>query len=263
MKKLILTALLLAMTVDSTAEIVAERVPYEHAGVLLEGVLFYDDAKVGVEPLPGVLVIHEWWGQNGFSRNRARALAKLGYVAFALDMYGKGVSTRDAAVARELAGQFYGKPLMAERAQAGLDQLLASKYVDPQRVAAIGYSFGGSTAMTLAYSGAPLVGMVSFYGGPMAASPEAVARNQAKFLICHGAADPLVSKEQLDRFLRSLDEGEVDYQFIAYQGAQHAFANREADKLADLNQITGIRYDARAAKRSWEHMQSFFEEIFR
>jgi len=112
-----------------------------------------------------VLVVHEWWGLNEYAKHRAVQLAQLGYVAFAVDMYGQGVSTTDAKVAGALSGQFHGKPLMAERARAGLDQLLATGLVNPGKVAAIGYCFGGSTVQALAYSGAPLAGIVSFHGG--------------------------------------------------------------------------------------------------
>lgn len=262
MKKLIPVLALMLVSVAS-ATIVQKSVPYEHNGVKLEGVLIYDDAKTAEGPQPGVLVVHEWWGLNDYAVSQARRLANEGYVAFALDMYGAGVSTRDAKKAGELAGQFYGKPLMAERAQAGLDQLLATGLVDEKRVGAIGFCFGGSTVMALAYSGAPLAGIVSFHGGPIAASAEAAARNKAKFLICHGGADPFVPKEQLDRFLLSLEEGNIDYQFIMYRGAKHAFTNPEADKLAVLNHLDGIKYQRAAAERSWAHMNLFFDELFK
>jgi len=261
MKTLLFLFVSLTASVASAA-IVQKAIPYEHDGVKLEGVLLYDDALTAAGPRPGVLLIHEWWGLNDFPIEQARRLAQEGYVAFALDMYGQGVSTRDAKEAGALAGEFYGQPLMATRARAGLDQLLATGLVDEQRVAAIGFCFGGSTAMALAYSGAPLAGMVSFHGGPIPASAEAAKRNQAKFLVCHGAVDPLVPKEQLDRFLLSLDEGGIDYQFIAYAGAVHAFTNPSADKFAALNHLEGVKYQRAAAERSWRHMLDFFGEIF-
>ena len=152
---------------------------------------------------PGVLVVHEWWGLNDYVKGRAVQLAKLGYVAFALDMYGKGVLATDPKTAGELAGQFRGKPLMAERAQAGLDQLLAHGPCRPARVAAIGYCFGGSTVQALAYPGAPLAGIVSFHGGLIPASADVVARIKAKILICHGALDPSVKREADRRVLSS------------------------------------------------------------
>ncbi|MFI5357516.1 MAG: dienelactone hydrolase family protein [Opitutales bacterium] len=263
MKNIVAGLLVLAAMSPLSAKIVVQPVPYQHDGAKLEGVLVYDSAKTAAGKLPGVLVLPEWWGLTDYPVSRARQLAAMGYVAFAADMYGAGVTTTDPKRAGALAGPFYGKPLMAARARAGLDQLLASGLVDGQRVAAIGFCFGGSTAMALAYSGAPLVGIVSFHGGPIPATPEAAARNHAKFLICHGAADPFTPKEQLDGFLASLDENHIDYEFALYSGAKHAFTNPEATKLAQATGLTGIGYDAEAAGRSWQLMRDFLQEVFR
>jgi dienelactone hydrolase len=265
MKKATSTALALAFSaVSARASIVTKDVDYEHNGVKLQGYLAYDEAKVRDGKLPGVLVVHEWWGLNDYVKGRAVQLADLGYVAFALDMYGKGVLATDPAKAGELSGQFRGKALMAERAQAGLDQLLGTGLVDPLRVAAIGYCFGGSAVQALAYSGAPLAGIVSFHGGLIPASADAAARNRAKILICHGALDPSLKQEQIDAYLKSLNDGKVDYKFVAYAGALHAFTNPDADSIAAANPgMKGfIGYSASADRRSWEDMKAFFGEIF-
>lgn len=244
-----------------SAKIVTKPVAYTHAGVQLEGWLAYDDARVATGPLPGVLVLPEWWGLTDYPKSRAEQLARLGYVAFAADMYGAGVTTGDPQKAGELASQFYGQPLMAERARAGLDQLLATGLVAPGRVAAIGYCFGGATAQALAYSGAPLAGIVSFHGSLIPATPEAAARNRARFLVCHGAVDPFIKPEEISAFLRSLDEGKFDYQFISYAGAVHAFSNPQADEIARTAGIP-VAYHPAADRRSWVHMQAFFAELF-
>lgn len=245
------------------AKIVTKSVAYEHAGVKLEGYLAYDDEKVSAEKkAPGVLVIPEWWGLNDYPKSRAEALAKLGYVAFAADMYGAGITTLDPKKAGELAGQFYGKALMPERAQAGLDQLLATGLVAPAQVAAIGYCFGGAVAQTLAYSGAPLAGIVSFHGSLIPASAEAAAKNQAKILICHGAVDPFISQDDISAFMKSMNEGKFDYQFISYAGAVHAFSNPKANEVAKVTGLP-IAYNAAADKRSWSHLKTFFGEIFK
>ncbi|MBL9214641.1 MAG: dienelactone hydrolase family protein [Opitutaceae bacterium] len=244
------------------AKIVTRPVAYEHGGVKLEGFLAYDDAKVTPgRGAPGVLVLPEWWGLTEYPRHRATQLAKLGYVAFAADMYGAGVTTLDPKKAGELAGQFYGQPLMAERARAGLDQLLATGLVDAARVAAIGYCFGGATAQVLAYSGAPLAGIVSFHGSLVAPSAEAAARNRAKILVCHGAVDPFISREEIDAFMKGMNEGKFDYQFVSYAGAVHAFSNPAADQVAAATGLP-IAYQAAADRRSWAHMRAFFKEIF-
>jgi len=248
---------------SATAKIVTKPVAYEHGGVKLEGWLAYDDAKASAASrAPGVLVIPEWWGLNDYPKGRAEQLAKLGYVAFAADMYGAGVTTTDPKKAGELAGQFYGKPLMAERARAGLDQLLRTGLVDPARVAAIGYCFGGATVQALAWSGAPVAGIVSFHGSLIPPSSEAAARTKAKILICHGAVDPFETKEDIDAFKQALDEAKLDYQFIAYAGAIHAFTNPRADETARASGLRGIGYNAAADQRSWQHMRDFFAEIF-
>lgn len=253
--------LLPLLSAAASAAIVTQPVAYEHQGVKLEGVLVSDDARATVGKTPAVLLVPEWWGVNDYVKRRAQQIAELGYVAFVADMYGAGVSTTDPKRASELASPFYGKPLMAERARAGLDQLLSQPAVDRSRVVAIGYCFGGSTVQALAYSGAPLAGIVSFHGGLIPASAEAAAKNQAKFLICHGAIDPFVKKEELDAFLKSLEDGRIDYQFISYAHAVHAFTNPDADKAAAAG-LKGVGYNAAADRRSWTHMKAFFAELF-
>ena len=246
------------------AAIVTRDIDYEQNGVKLRGFLAYDDAKAKEGKLPGVLVVHEWWGLNDYVKGRAVKLANLGYVAFALDMYGRGVLAADPGAAGALAGQFRGKPLMAERAQAGLDQLIGTGLVDPARVAAIGYCFGGSTVQALAYTGAPLAGIVSFHGGLIPASADVAARIKAKILICHGAADPSMKRDEIEAYLKSLDDGKVDYEFLQYAGALHAFTNPESDANAEkFPQMKGfIGYSPAADSRSWEDMKVFFNEIF-
>ena len=160
-------------------------------------------------------------------------LANLGYVAFAADMYGAGVLATDPKEAGNLSGQFTGNPLQAQRAQAGLDQLIGTGLVDPSRVAAIGYCFGGSTVQALAYSGAPLAGIVSFHGGLIPATAETAARVKAKILICHGALDPSAKQERIDAYLKSMNDTKLDYRFVIYAGAFHAFTNPESDANAE------------------------------
>lgn len=262
LSRIMLAGLALGVAGVLNAKIVTKPVAYEHGGVKLEGWLAYDDEKAAADKLaPGVLVLPEWWGLTEYPKKRAEQLAKLGYVAFAADMYGAGVTTADPKKANELATPFYGKPLMAERSRAGLDQLLATGLVDGRRVAAIGYCFGGAAAQVLAYSGAPLAGIVSFHGSLIPASPEAAAANQAKILVCHGAVDPFISAEEIAAFMKGMNDGKFDYQFVSYAGAVHAFSNPGADKIAKATGLP-VAYHAAADKRSWAHMRSFFNEIF-
>jgi dienelactone hydrolase len=254
--------LALCAVLAGNAKIISRPVAYEHAGTKLEGYLAYDDTVAAPgHHAPGVMVVPEWWGLTDFAKGRAEQLAQLGYVALAVDMYGVGVTTTDAKKAGELASQFYGKPLMAERAQAGLDQLLATGLVDPNRVAAIGYCFGGSTVQALAYTGAPLAGIVSFHGGLLPVPADAATKIKAKILICHGAVDPFVPAKDVEAFTQAMNAGKFDYQFVSYAGAVHAFTNPGADKLGALNSLP-IAYNAAADHRSWMHLRAFFQEIF-
>jgi dienelactone hydrolase len=234
---------------------------YEHNGTKLEGYLACDESITGKRKVPGIVIFPEWWGLNDYVKGRADQLAVMGFVAFAADMYGGGQTTTEPAKAKELASQFYGKPLMAERAQAGLDELLKTGLVDENKVAAIGFCFGGSTALALAYTGAPMAGVVTFHGGLIPVSADAAQKIRAKFLILHGALDPMVNKHAVDEFLTSMNAGKLDFQFIEYSGAMHAFTNPESDK-AHAAGLDGVGYNAEAATRSWNQMKMFFRELF-
>jgi dienelactone hydrolase len=257
-RALLATAAVLAAFPALHAKIVTQAVAYEHDGVKLEGFLAYDDASHA--PRPGVLVLPEWWGLNDYAKSRAKQLAELGYVAFAVDYYGAGVTTTEAGRASELAKPFYTDPKKwAARGHAGLDQLLATGKVAPDKVAAIGFCFGGSAAQVFAYSGAPLAGIVSFHGTPVPAWDG--ASNRAKVLMLHGAADNFIKPEEIAAFEQAAEAGEFDWQWVSYAGAVHAFSNPGADELGKKNNIP-VRYHEVAARRSWEHMKVFFGELF-
>lgn len=241
--------------VAASAEVVARDVEYTHGDVTLVGYLAYDDAVEGKRP--GVLVVHEWWGLNEYAKQRARMLAELGYVAFAADMYGKGKVTEDPKVAGNWAGHMSGNvELWRARAMEGLARLKAERRTDADRLAAIGYCFGGSTVMQLAYAGAELDGVVSFHGSLPPAPDD--AKIEAEVLACHGAADGFVSAEQQAEFERSLNKAGAAWTLIAYGGAKHSFTNPNADDYG----VKGVAYDKRADRRSWSHMRTFFDAVF-
>ena len=260
MKKLFTVLAVFAAALVAHAKIVTKTVPYEHDGVKLKGYLAYDDSYN--KGHAGVLVFGEWWGLNDYAKNRAEALAKLGYVAFAADMFGDGLTTEDAGKARQLAGQFYGKPLMAARAKAALDTFIKTGLVDENRIVAIGYCFGGTVCQALAYSGAPINGIAIFHAGLIPAPIDSMKETHPKFLIMQGALDPMVSPDDTKGFKQSLDDAKVDYQFIWYSGAVHAYSNPDADRLSAKNGLKGIGYNEVAATRSWKEMQTFFDELF-
>jgi dienelactone hydrolase len=231
-------------------------VEYTHNGVTLEGYVAYRDDIVGKRP--GILIAHAWKGLGDYEKSRARQLAEMGYVAFALDMYGKGVRPNNPKDAGQLSG-FYKKnrPLMRSRAQAGLDRLKAFPAVDPAQCAVIGYCFGGTVALELARSGADVKGTVSFHGGLENTSANTVPI-LSKFLILHGAEDPYVPAEQVLAFEQEMKDAQTDWQLIAYSGAVHAFT----DPSSGNDKSTGAAYNERADKRSFEAMTTFFREIF-
>lgn len=250
--------LVVGLAAAAPAALVEQKVTYGHAGTTLEGLLVYDDALEGQRP--GVLVVHQWLGLTDNERMRARMLAELGYVALAADVYGQGVRPANVQEAQAEAGKYYGdRALFRGRLAAGLAQLKALAVVDPDRVAAVGYCFGGGGVLELARSGAELAGVVSFHGSldtPLPAGPQDV---KAAILVCHGAVDPYVKPEAVQGFVQEMETAGADYQLIMYAGAVHAFTQKGAGD----DPSRGAAYDAAADRRSWRHMQDFFAEILR
>lgn len=239
------------------AEIVAEEVRYIHDGVELKGLMVYDSEAEGRRP--GVLVVHEWWGRGPYAEKRARMLAEEGFVAFALDMYGAGVLVDTPAKARELATPFYAdRPLMRDRATAGLEVLLDADRVDAERVAAIGYCFGGTVVLEMARAGAPLAAVVCYHGGLTGPHPMREGAFTGTVLVCNGAADPMVTHDDKKAFLEEMHTAKADFVFIDYAGALHSFTNPEADGLG----MDGVGYDKKADERSWRHTLELFREVF-
>lgn len=184
-------------------------------------------------------------------------LAELGYVAFALDMYGEGKTTTHPAEAGEWAGMIRKNvDAWRKRALAGLEILKGQENVDPSRLAAIGYCFGGSTAIQLAYANSGVKGIVSFHGALPAYS--GTGKIAAKLLICHGADDGFIPQEQIDAFRKALDAAGADWHMVYYGGARHSFTNPGADKAG----LDGLRYNKAADERSWAHMKRFLAEVF-
>jgi dienelactone hydrolase len=251
---ILLAVLLLAATAQ--AKIITQTVAYNQGGVALEGHLAYDDAVSGKRP--GILVVHEWWGLNDYARSRAELLAKMGYVAFALDMYGKGKSTDHPDQASAwMKSVNSNMDQWVQRAVAGLDVLKKQPQVDTTRLAAIGYCFGGATVQVMAYSGADLKGVVSFHGSLIPPSEEQARRTRAKILICHGAQDPMNQPEAMTAYVQGMNATSIDWQMIAYGGTRHSFTNPEADKHG----MAALAYSPSADRRSWQHMGVFFNEV--
>ena len=256
MKTILVVFLALACVVRVSAAIHAEAVEYHDGAAVLDGWLAYDDTVTG--PRPGVLVVHQWKGLGDYEKRRCEMLAKLGYVALAADIYGKGIRPQDPQAAGKEAGKYkVDRAPLRTRVQAGLATLKNLPQVDPQRVAAIGYCFGGTAVLELARSGADIAGVVSFHGGLDSPNPAAGKNIKCKVLVLHGANDPHVSAKDLAAFEAELRDAGVDWQLIKYSGAVHAFT----DPGSGNDPSRGVAYNAVADRRSWAHMQQFFDEI--
>jgi dienelactone hydrolase len=248
--------LTLAMTLAAEAKVVGQTLEYSDGGTVLEGYLAYDDGQTG--PRPGVLVAHDWTGLGDYAKHRADMLAELGYVAFAADIYGKGVrpSTPEACGAE--AGKYRAdRPLLRSRITAALDALRGHPDVDGSRIAAIGYCFGGGAVLELARSGAELAAVVSFHGSLDTPTPGDAAQIRCKVLVLHGAADPHVGPEAVAAFIKEMTDAGVDWQFKMYGGAMHAFTDPAVNRPE-----SGAAYNEAADRRSWQDMRGFFAEVF-
>ena len=259
----LLAVVLLAISGVSQAAIQTQELPYTSAdGTKLIGYYAYDDTVKG--PRPGVVVVHEWWGLNDYAKRRARDLAGLGYSALAIDMYGDGKNTEHPkdAMAFMQAALKDGKAASA-RFQAGLDLLKKQPQTDPDKLAAIGYCFGGKVVLDAARQGVPLAGVVSFHGALVTTTPATPGSVKAKVLVEHGALDSMVTQDNVTAFKSEMDKAGADYKFVSLEGAKHGFSNPDADRLSHGEHGgPDIGYNKEADEKSWADMQKFFKKVF-
>lgn len=235
--------------------IITTSVEYQHDGVLLEGHLAYDDSHNN--PRPAVLVSHAWGGRSEFECEKAERLASLGYTGFALDLYGKGVLGSGPEENQKLMGPLLeDRPMLQARLNAALETVKSLPQVDPNKVAAMGYCFGGLCVLDMARAGLDVKGVISLHG--LFAAPGNTGGNSisAKVLALHGWDDPMVPPEQVLALTEEMKSANADWQLHAYGGAVHAFTNPQAND-ADF----GTVYDADADRRSWQSVENFFAEV--
>lgn len=216
---------------------------------------------------PGVLVIHEWWGHNEHSRERADMLAGLGYVAFALDMYGDGKNTNHPNDANNfMMSVVSNMDLAKSRFESAMEQLKNHPMVDADQIGIIGFCFGGTMALTMASDGYDIDAVAAFHAGlQLPIMPDSAGTVKAKILIANGADDPMISDQQVQDFKAVMDASEVDYKYIAYEGAVHAFTNKGADEIASKHEMLNgaLAYNAAADSASWEEMKVLFSSVFK
>jgi dienelactone hydrolase len=239
------------------AALVRQVLEYSFEKQKFQGYLVYDDAQNG--PRPGILVYPEWWGLNDNMKLRADQLAGWGYAVLAADMYGEGKIAGDAKMAMQMSGALKkDPPRLLNYAWAAYNTLAKQDRVDPARIAAIGFCFGGTTDLALAYAGADLKGVVSIHGGLIVPAPADLPNIKSKILILHGAIDPYSSPETIANLQKSLEKGGVDWQLTLYSGAAHAFTNPQAGNHPE----SGAAYNPVATERALRSTRDFLAELF-
>lgn len=251
MLKSVLAALL--VSASGFAAIVTEKVTYKEGDAELEGFIAYDDAIT--TPKQAIVIVHDWMGPSEYTEMRAKQIAELGYVGFAADIYGKKLRPKNGEEAAKAAGDFRNgdRKLLRARAKAAYDFIAKHKQVDKKKISAIGYCFGGTTVLEMARAGLPLKGAVSFHGNLSTPNPKDASKIKSKILVLHGAIDPFVPAEEVQGFLKEMNDAKTDYQFVMYSGAVHSFTQKGAGN--DISK--GFAYNATADARSFEAMKDF------
>jgi dienelactone hydrolase len=256
MKKFISLFLIALFVSLGTAQVKTDLITYQDGEVELEGYLAYDRLLKSVRG--GVIIVHNTNGRDKFIQERADELAKIGYVVFAVDMFGKGVSPEDEDEQEELTSEFLGedRQLMRQRVLKGLEILAQQPKVDANRLAAVGYGFGGTTVLELARSGANITAAISFFGSLSTPTPEDAKNIKGAVLVHLGSEDPLIPKDEIEAFRTEMQNANADWQINVYGGAYHGFTRYSLG----FDSSSGKAYHYNADKRSWEAVKSLLRE---
>lgn len=247
----------LATLILASAPVQAHDVSYSSHGQQFVGYVAYPSHRKAL--MPAVLIVHQYMGLTDYEKSRARQLAELGYVAFAGDIYGKGVRATNGQEAGALAGKYKGdRALFRDRLNLAFDTMLKQKGVDPKKTAAIGYCFGGTGVIELARSGASVNGVACFHGGLDSLHPSDALKIHGKVLVLAGADDPFQKASDLEAFQKEMADAKVDYRYIAYPGAVHAFTQPSAGN----DNSKGAAYNAEADHNSWDELKTFLAGLF-
>ena len=246
-------------TEETAAQIIVREVSYATDSTDMRG---YIASPTNASNAPGILIVHEWWGHNEYTRKRADMLAEMGYIAFAIDMYGDGKQAAHPADAGKFAGAVFANMDEAKaRFEAAMSLLQSQEGVNQEKIAAIGYCFGGSVVLTMANAGYDLDAVAAFHSGVQLPIAPGDAL-KAKVLVANGAADPFVSEESVTNFKEAMDAAGADYKYIAYDSAVHAFTNPGADALGEKFGLP-LAYQKTADEASWEELKQLFAEAFK
>lgn len=248
-------------TETKTPKIVGEEITYEGDSIIMKGYLAYDENIEG--PRPGVIIVHAWWGHNEHTRNSAEKLAKAGYVAFALDMYGEGAQAEHPKDAQAFAGavmqDFDGAKA---RFNAALDVLRSNNNTNADAIAAVGYCFGGGVVLNMARQGANLDAVATLHGSIGAIEPAQPGSVKGKILVMNGEDDPFVSAEAIEAFKSEMESAGVEYEFVNYPGAIHAFSNPAATAKGEEFDLP-LAYNKEADEKSWAKLEAFLADVFK
>jgi dienelactone hydrolase len=254
----VVAAACLVCASGASAEVKARAFDYQHGETVLQGFVAWDDAKPGKRP--GVLVVHEWWGHDEHARNQARRLAEAGYVGLALDMYGKGKLTTHEKEAGAFAKEAMKDPAaMRARFNAARAALEHDPHVDPTKIAAIGYCFGGAVVLEQARAGDDLDAVISLHGALGTPMPARTGAVKSRILVLTGGADPFVPLAQVDAFKTEMTQAGATYEVVVYPGAKHSFTN----PAADAHGMEGVAYDTAADRQSWAAVLKLLSDVFR
>lgn len=256
----LVAALLFSCVTLASAGLVGKEVSYSTADKTMKGYYVYDDAIQG--PRPAVMIVHEWWGLNEYSRKRADMLAGMGYAALALDMYGDGKRAEHPDDAKKFAGEvMQNLPAMKDRFNAALSLLKKSRFVDTTKIAAIGYCFGGGIVLAMARDGADLKAVVSFHGSLATEHPAEKGKVRAKVLVCNGADDTFVAPDAITSLKAEMKAAGADFTFLNLPGAIHGFSNPDATEMGKKFNLA-IAYNKNADSKSWAAMQKLLKRAF-
>ena len=245
---------------SANAEIISKEIDYQQGDTIMKGMIAYDDSLEGKRP--GVLIVHEWWGHNKHARDKARKLAEAGYVGFAIDMYGDGKTADHPDDAGKFSSAVASNmPLAKARFEAAMDTLKTQDNVDADKLAAMGYCFGGGVVLNMARMGVELKGVSSFHGSIATENPAKKGDIKASVRVFNGAADPFVKAEQIEALKAEMKNAGVDFEFVNYPGVKHSFTNPEADAKGKKFGLP-LEYNAEADRDSWQKNLEFLKEIF-